>query len=43
MTKQELHKLSKQIDELDTLIGLNEMTITDVRNKIMKAYEIATD
>ena len=43
MRKTELYKLSKQIDELDTLIGLNEMTITDVRNKIRKALEVATD
>jgi hypothetical protein len=41
MTRQELHELSKQIDKLDTLIGLNDMTITDVRNKINKAYQIA--
>ena len=43
MTKTELYKLSKQIDELDTLVGLNEMTITDVRIKIDKALRVAPD
>lgn len=41
MTRQELHKLSKEIDRLDTQIGLSAETIKDVRNRISHALRRA--
>lgn len=39
LTSHELHELSEYIDRLDANVGLSHNTITDIRSRILEAYQ----